>query len=241
LNGDVGIAGIVVSFISFYSLTLTERNVYSEIKMQKPLVYQYRHFVVLLLVCALSACGFLIKPSVKTTIRNLEKGSYQLDPQHSSVIFKINHMGMSTFVGRFNKVDASLDFDPNNIASAKLTATIAIDSIDVNNTNLEETLRGSSWFDAVKFPQAYFETESVELIDEKRARFTGKLSLHGVTAPVVLDIVFNGGGNNMLTGFYTLGFSATTRINRSDFGIDYLVPAIGDIVEIEVFSEFQRR
>jgi polyisoprenoid-binding protein YceI len=207
---------------------------------QKSKVF-YAKLSALLFVLLLSACGVLIQPTLKTTIHSLEKGSYQLDAQHATVLFKINHMGMSTFVGRFNKVDASLEFDPNNIANAKLSAIINIGSIDVNNADLEETLRGGSWFDAAKYPQAFFKTESVEVVDEKRARFSGTLTLHGIAKPITLDIVFNGGGNNMLTGFYTLGFSATTDFNRSDFGIDYLIPAVADKVEVEVFSEFQKR
>jgi polyisoprenoid-binding protein YceI len=62
-----------------------------------------------------------------------------------------------------------------------------------------------------------------------------------VTAPVDLTVTFNGGGNNMLTGFYTLGFSATSKFNRSTFGVDYLIPAVGDEVTIEVFAEFQQQ
>lgn len=189
----------------------------------------------------LSSCGTLIKPNVKTDILQLEKGSYKLDQSHVAVLFKINHMGLSTFVGRFNKVDASLEFDPNNIAAAKLSAVIEVASIDANNVDLEETLRGSSWLDAKKYPQASFKTTSVSVLNQNAAVFTGELTLHGVTAPIDLTVTFNGGANNMLTGFYTLGFSATTIFSRSTFGVDYLVPAIGDQVAIEVFAEFQQQ
>jgi polyisoprenoid-binding protein YceI len=65
--------------------------------------------------------------------------------------------------------------------------------------------------------------------------------LRGVTAPVALMIHFNGAGNNMLTGFYTLGFSAQGAIKRSVFGIDNLIPALADQVNIEVFAEFQQQ
>lgn len=188
-----------------------------------------------------AGCGTLIKPTVKTGLIQLEKGSYKLDPTHVTVLFKINHMGLSTFVGRFNKVDASLEYDPQNIAAAKLSAVIDIASIDVNNSDLEETLRGSSWFDAEKYPQAFFRTDSVKVIDENTAEFSGDLQLHGVTAPMALRIHFNGGGNNMLTGFYTLGFSATSTFSRSTFGVDYLIPAIADQVDVEVFAEFQQQ
>lgn len=201
----------------------------------------FKLFILFLAVLLLASCGTLIKPKVKTGLIQLEKGSYKLDPSHVAVLFKINHMGLSTFVGRFNKVDASLEFDPMNIAAAKLSAVIDIASVDVNNADLEETLRGSSWFDAEKYPQAFFKTTSVKVIDESTAEFSGDLQLHGVTAPISLKIHFNGGGNNMLTGSYTLGFSATSSFKRSTFGMDYLVPAIGDQVDIEVFAEFQQQ
>jgi polyisoprenoid-binding protein YceI len=193
------------------------------------------------LVLTLSACGYLIKPTVKTGIVNLEPGSYQIDKQHTSLLFKVNHMGMSTFVGRFNSVDASLEFNPTHMENARLSAVITISSVDVNNRDLEDTLRGSSWFDVDKYPQALFKTTSVELVSESRAKFSGNLTLHGVTAPVVLDVAFNGGGENMLTSRYTLGFTAVTSFKRSQFGMDYLIPAVGDDVNIEVFAEFQKR
>lgn len=196
--------------------------------------------VALLLTLGLSACGYLIKPSVKTGVVNLQPGSYNIDPAHTSLLFKINHMGMSTFVGRFNKVDASLEFDPKKMADAKLSAIISVASIDVNSHDLEESLRSSSWLDAGKYPQARFDTTSVKVLDDTHAIFTGNLSLHGVTAPVDLAVEFNGAGDNILTGRYTLGFSATAHIKRSKFGVDYLVPAIGDDVAVEVYAEFQK-
>jgi len=197
--------------------------------------------VVVLFSLFLTSCGTLIKPNVKTGIIQLEKGSYTLDQTHVAVLFKINHMGLSTFVGRFNKVDATLEFDPGNIVAAKLSAVIDVASIDASNPDLEETLRGSSWLDTEKYPQAFFKTTNVSVLDQNSAVFAGELTLHGVTAPINLTVTFNGGANNMLTGFYTLGFSATSTFNRSTFGIDYLIPAIGDAVAIEVFAEFLQK
>ena len=202
--------------------------------------YGFKYAVFIALVVTLSACGYLINPKVKAGIVNLQKGSYQIDPAHTSVLFKINHMGMSTFVGRFNELEASLEFDPAHMENAKLTALIKISSIDVNNKDLEETLKGSSWFEAEKYPQALFKTETVVMLNDTHAKFNGNLTLHGVTAPIVLNVVFNGAGNNMLSGKYTLGFTATTRFKRSQFGIDYLLPAIGDDIDVEVFAEFQK-
>ncbi len=205
-------------------------------------MFKRASFILLfLLLLFVTACGHLIKPRVKTGLMQLEKGSYRLDHSHVAVLFKINHMGLSTFVGRFNKVDASLEFDPDNIAAASLSAVIDIASIDVNNPDLEATLMGNNWFAAKVYPQASFVTRSVSLLDENSAIFTGDLTLRGVTLPIDLKVHFNGGGSNVLTGFYTLGFSATSQFKRSDFAMDYLIPAVGDQVDIEVFAEFQRR
>lgn len=195
----------------------------------------------ILLLVVIQGCGYLIKPRVTSGMLQLEKGSYTLDQSHVAVLFKINHMGLSTFVGRFNKVNASLEFDPDNIAAAKLSAVIDIASIDVNNPDLEQTLMGNNWFAAERYPQAFFTTKSVTVINDNSALFAGDLTLRGVTAPVELKVKFNGGGSNMLTGYYTLGFSATSQFKRSTFAMHYLIPAIGDQVDIEVFAEFQRR
>lgn len=203
--------------------------------------FYWQQYTVLLLCLHLLSCGTLIQPNVKTGIYQLEKGSYKLDQTHAAVLFKINHMGLSTFVGRFNTVDASLEFDPANITAAKLSAVIDVASLDVNNPDLEDTLRASSWFDVKTHPQAFFKTTQVVLLDKNAAIFSGDLTLHGVTSPIELTVRFNGGGKNWLTGFYTLGFSATSSFKRSTYGIDDLIPAVSDQVDIEVFAEFQQK
>jgi polyisoprenoid-binding protein YceI len=194
-----------------------------------------------IVILLLASCGYLIQPKITTGIVNLQPGTYSLDPQHCTVLFKLNHMGMSTFVGRFNQAEASLAFDPSKMEEATLSALITIASIDVNNKDLEEALRGKDWFDVPRYPQAQFTTKQVRVIDQTHAVFTGDLILHGVAAPLDLAVTFNGGGDNLLTGYYTIGFTATAHLKRSQFGIDYLIPAISDDVNIEVFAEFQKK
>ena len=195
----------------------------------------------MLTVFFLHGCGYLLQPDVKQGMVNLEKGEYELDPRHTTVLFKVDHLGLSKFVGRFNRIDASLDFDPANPGAAKLTAVIYTASIDVNDADFSATLAGRSWFNSERFPEAQFVTRSVELVDETRARFIGDLTLLGVTAPITLNVQFNGGADNMLTGRYTLGFSAVTSFNRSQFGMNQYIPAVGDQVDVEVHAEFLRR
>lgn len=195
-------------------------------------------FALIVMFCLLS-CGYIINPRVNHQVESLKQGHYRLDPLHTSVLFKINHMGLSTFVGRFNKVEANLDFDPKNPETSQLSARIYMDTVDVNNPELTDTLKSSDFFDTQKYPIATFSTLAVEYKGGQNFLFKGVLDMHGVKAPVNLLATFNGGADNMLTGKYTLGFTGTADIKRSDFGMDYLAPAVADRVDIEVFAEFQ--
>src|SRR5690349_2855319 len=110
--------------------------------------------VSLLLACAVlsTSCDKVMAPS--TDVAEMQSGQYTLDKDHASLVFKVNHLGFSTYVGRFNALEASLDFDPENIPSAKLQVIVDMKSIDVNNPKFAEELRGSDWLDTEKYPQA---------------------------------------------------------------------------------------
>jgi polyisoprenoid-binding protein YceI len=196
---------------------------------------------VVCMVAFCAACSSLLTPNVTTGVTELRAGEYRLDKQHATLLFKVDHLGLSEFVGRFNEFDATLDFDPERIEEARLEAVIQTASIDVNDPEFEEELRGRDWFNTTRFPEAVFRTNSVTLIDDESARFSGELTLLGVNVPVELNVVFNGGANNLLTLKYTIGFSATTSFMRSDVGMDHYIPAVGDEVNIEVYAEFQRQ
>ncbi len=179
-------------------------------------------------------------PAVEQNPRLLPAGQYTLDPQHSTLLFRVSHLGLSDFIGRFNHLEASLDFDPQRIEAAKLNAMVEMDSIDVNNAALERALRGAFWLNSARFPKAYFSTDEVYWVDARSAEFLGQLSFLGVTRPLRLRVVFNGAADNLLTGKYTLGFSASSRFNRSEFGLDRDIPVVGDQITLEIQAEFQR-
>ena len=194
----------------------------------------------LCLLCLLSSCGTLIQPRLESGFENLRLGSYQVDPAHTVVLFKVDHFGLSRFVGRFNDVDATLEFDPDTPQDARLDARVRTASIDVNNAEFEAELTGPDWLNAEAFPEARFMTSRIELVSETEALFHGELTLRGTAAPVVFRAVYNGGGRSLVTGRYTIGFQASATFNRSDYGIDDYIPAIGDEVELEIHAEFQR-
>jgi polyisoprenoid-binding protein YceI len=156
------------------------------------------------------------------------------------VHFKVDHFGFSNLVGRFNEFAATLDFDPENPSATKLHAIMRTASVDFNNTNLEETICGNRWLNTETFPEATYTTVSTKQVGDSVLQFTGQLTLLGVSRPVELEVVFNGGANNFLTRRYTLGFAATGILKRSDFGMDSFIPAIGDDIYLDINAEFQR-
>lgn len=192
-------------------------------------------------IATLAACASIIQPSLDTEIASLKPGEYKVDSRHTTILFKVDHLGFAKYVGRFNNFEANLDFSPENISDAKLTARVDMASVDVNSEKFEKTLTGASWFNVKKHPYASFQTTGAKLIGENRAQFTGDMTFLGQTAPIEIDIKFNGGGVNLLTSSYTIGFEAHTKFNRSDFGLDKFIPAIGNEIELEIHAEFKRQ
>lgn len=197
--------------------------------------------VALLLVGStlLVSCERLLTPDFETEITELGAGQYTLDPDHATLMWKINHLGFSTFVGRFNTFDASLDFNPEDIGTSKLEVVIDTASLDINNTEFAEELRGGNWFNVESFPQATYRTTSLLEQEGNSFVFAGELTLLGVTAPVNLNVNFNGGGRNFLTRSNTVGFSAETTFQRSVFGLDRFTSfGVGDDISLEIHVEF---
>jgi len=202
---------------------------------------------VIRLVCVVAcsallfSCDGMLTPDQKTDIQAVKGGKYALDKDHGSLIFKLNHLGFSTYVARFNKLDAALDFDPENIEKSTLEVIVDMASIDVNSAAFAEQLRGSDWLDAGQFPQAVYKTTRYVGSTEKNVfSFEGDLTFHGVTKPVTLNVTFHGGGRNMLTRKNTLGFSANTTFKRSDFGVGkFTSMGIGDDITLDINVEFQ--
>jgi len=195
----------------------------------------------LALVLALAACGHLIpRAQEDVAAADLPEGRYRLDPEHAALLFRLDHLGFSKLVGRFNRFDASLDFDPERPEASRLNVLVDVASLDLGLPEFEAELRGPDWFDVERYPEARFASTAVEVTGERTARIVGDLTLHGETKPVTLEVTFNGAGESLLTGRYTLGFAARGTLERSAFGLGAFAPAVGDVVELEIHAEFQR-
>ncbi len=191
----------------------------------------------------LTACDRVMTPDFETEIAEIRSGQFTLDPNHATLLWKLNHLGFSTLTGRFNDFDATLDFDPENIENSSVEVIIETAGLDMNLPEFEEELRGENYFDVAQFPQAIYRTTSLaETIDEDTYIFDGELTLRGVTAPVAIEVSFNGGGRVTFPPppVYTIGFSASASFQRSTFGIDRFVSfGVGDEIELEIHVEFQ--
>lgn len=201
-----------------------------------------RKLIVLTIIFTmLGGCGYLLMPSVDHDLAELPAGDYRLDPNHTTLLFKVTHFGISTFVGRFNEVDATLIFDSAHPENSELHGSVKMDSLDINAEDFAETLRGCSWLCAKKYPEARFITKEKAVVSGNELVFSGNMIFRGITAPIKIYVTVNGGADSMLTGRYSIGFDAHFTFLRSDFGMGNFAPAVSDKVTVEVYTEFQKQ
>lgn len=165
---------------------------------------------------------------------------YTLDPMHTNVVWSANHMGFSSPSGKFTSVEGTLELDEAAPANSKLTVTIATGSVMTGIEKFDTHLRSADFFDTTVYPTASFASDKVEVGADNTAKVYGNLTLHGVTKPIVLDVKLNKIGDNPMSGKKTAGFSATTVVKRSEFGMNYALPAVADDVIIHIESEATR-
>lgn len=189
---------------------------------------------------AIAATGPSLAQST-TDASTAEAGQYQADKAHSKIIFSFNHMGFSTSYGLFSDFDAALTFEPKTPAKSALAVTVNMNGITTTVEKFDTHLKSADLFDTAKYPTATFKSTAIEVTGPTTGKITGDLSLHGITKPVVLDAVFNGAGIHPMNKKYIAGFSATAKLKRSDFGIGYAIPVVGDEVTLTISSEFVRQ
>ncbi|MBI3450032.1 MAG: polyisoprenoid-binding protein [Acidobacteria bacterium] len=171
--------------------------------------------------------------------------NYRIDPGHSSVGFKVQHM-LSKVPGRFMKYSGTIAVDPKDLATAKIAVEIDPASINTDNSGRDESVRSAEFFDVEKFPKMAFESTSVVPTGATHAAVKGNLTLHGVTRPVELDVEILGFAADPWGG-YRAAFEAKGVINRKDFGmtwnkvLDSGGLLVGESVEIDLNVEAVRQ
>ena len=167
----------------------------------------------------------------------LAADEFAFDHSHTHVLFFVDHLGFSTTQGEFLEFDGTLMLDTEAPENSSVTVSIVTDSIDTGYADRDEHLRSGDFFNVEEYPEMTFASTGVTVTGENSAEVAGDLTILGVTQPVTLDVTLNGLGAHPFNGSTVAGFSATTTISRSDFGMDFGVPAIGDEIEIRIETE----
>lgn len=164
--------------------------------------------------------------------------TYTIDGTHTQANFTWNHFGFSNPSAGFDKIEGTIRYDADDVASSAVEVTIAIDSLNSHVPKLDTHLKSADFFDVEKYPTATFKSTKVEKgASAGTFKVTGDLTLHGVTRPVVLEATLNGIGEHPMKKVSAIGFDGHTTVKRSDFGMGAYVPNVSDEVRISLTTE----
>ena len=168
------------------------------------------------------------------TAANAETETYTIDSAHTHAQFKVMRFGFNNIFGEFRDVEGSIALDEAAPENSAVNVEIAIASVESGDDTRDGHLVGPLWFNAAEFPTMSFNSTAVKQHDETTATVTGDLTVHGVTKPVSLEVTLNKLGTDPATKKKAVGFSATTTIKRSDFGMETAMALIADDITIQI-------
>jgi len=173
------------------------------------------------------------------SLAQAEPQKYEIDAVHSTVIFRIQHMGAGYTYGRFNGIEGSVTWDAANPAASSVNLKVAAASVDTANKDRDNHLRSPDFFDVAKYPDITFTSTSVKATGTT-LEIAGKLSLHGVTKDVSVAMEKTGEGKGR-AGEALVGFEGVLQIKRSEYGMTYGPGALGDDVRLTIAIEAMRK
>jgi polyisoprenoid-binding protein YceI len=177
-------------------------------------------------------------PAVDTS--KISGGNYTVDNHHTQVGWTINHLGFNDYFGIFGQITGTLTLDKAKPANSKVNITIPINEVATSRGDLTKHLMSPDFFDVAKYPTATFTSTSIVPMPGNMAKITGNLTLLGQTKPVVFSAMLTGAGPNMMSKKETVGFQATTRIDRTEWGMTKFAPALGAKVELRISAAFEK-
>lgn len=163
--------------------------------------------------------------------------AYVLDASHSQILFAVNHLGYSTTWGMFSGFDGQISFDQENPAASSVTVSFPVKTMLTGWQQRFEHFMSADFFAATDDEMVTFTSTAIDVTGEKTAKITGDLTLNGVTKSITLDAVLNQVGDNPMENKPWAGFSATTTLLRSDYGIGAFAPFVGDEVPVQISIE----
>jgi polyisoprenoid-binding protein YceI len=201
---------------------------------------------VLVLTATISAAQNPTTPGSKNPAA-VSGGVYTVDPDHTLVVWTVDHLGFTPYTGIFGDVTGSLTLDPSRLESTKVDITIPVSKVTTASAGLTQHLlrpgkdRAKPDFFGGSPADARFVSTKV-VASGDRAKLTGNLTFNGVTRPVVLDVSFYGAGklSAQMGGKENIGFHATGTIQRSQFGLGFGVPMVGDEVKLDIAAAFAK-
>jgi polyisoprenoid-binding protein YceI len=170
---------------------------------------------------------------------SVQAGRYVVDADHTQVIWSVDHFGFSRLYGMVGEMSGTLDIDPARAGAAKVAIDIPLSGLTVTSAGFGKHLATADLFDTAKFPTARFVSRTVT-VRGTQATIAGDLTLRGVTKPLTLDARLHGAGANPRNKKQTVGFSATAKLKRSDYGLGYAAPAVSDEVKLEITAAFEK-
>lgn len=147
--------------------------------------------------------------------------TWQIDPQHSSAQFAVRHLGLSTVRGAFSKLSGAMLLDDQDITKSSVDVTIDVNTVDTREPDRDKDLRSERFFDVAHFPTMTFKSKKVEQVAPGKLRVMGDLTIRGTTKEVVLDVDGPTAPVKDPWGNQRLAVSATTKINRQDYGVKW--------------------
>jgi polyisoprenoid-binding protein YceI len=170
----------------------------------------------------------------------IQAGTYELDSDHSQVLWTVNHSGFAPLRGLVGSMTGTLELDPRRASEAKVAIDIPLSGMTVSSPGFGRHLQAGDMFDTAQFPTARFVSRSVR-VNGQRATITGDLTIRGQTRPITLDARLHGAGVNPRSQARTVGFTATGEVKRSEFGLGLAAPVVSDEVKLEINAVFRRR
>jgi polyisoprenoid-binding protein YceI len=168
---------------------------------------------------------------------------WAIDATHSEIQFKVKHLLISKVTGQFQKFDATVETEGDNLETAKVNLTADVNSISTNNEQRDAHLKNNDFFDADNHAQLTFVSDKLEKIDDEHYKLHGTLTIRGVSKQEVLNVEF-GGMVQDPWGNTRVGFTVTGKINRKDYGVSFGMISetggalLGYDVEVHAQAEF---
>ena len=168
-------------------------------------------------------------------------GAYIVDTKETLVRYEVLHFGSSDYWGTFPGATGTMRLDPKSLGTTQLEVKVPIATVETTNRELDGELFSDEFFDGENYPYLSFVATAVKRTGPQTAAISGKLSMHNITLPVVLNATFIGGGPNPFNNKeIIIGFRATGAVKRSDFGLGKYVPIVSDETRIVISVAFKK-